>query len=99
MFTLQGVVTKGGTGFFEALASGDLFADLRFDVFDTTCRFSDFPGTITRDDDDAIGEPRMPLRRAALARMSPQLEIPSTPPAITSTRSSVVICSTTGVIR
>lgn len=55
LFALQGVVTEGGTSFLEALASGDLFADLRFDVFNATCRLSDFHGTIARDDDDAIG--------------------------------------------
>ena len=55
MFALQRVVTEGGTSFLEALASGDLFADLRFDVFNPTCRLGDFHSTIARDDDDAIG--------------------------------------------
>src|SRR5690349_8722516 len=41
----------------------------------------------------------MPLTLAALARMSPQHETPSMPPAMTNTRSSVSIAAITGEIR
>jgi len=34
--------TEGGTSLFEALANGDPLTDLRFDMFDTTCRSPTF---------------------------------------------------------
>lgn len=43
--------------------------------------------------------PRIRLLLAAVARMSPQQEMPSLPPAMTRIRSSVVTASMTGVIR